>query len=258
MIESHTLASIIEKLDSELPRKIRALKNIEPTLSTMGYVTTLDTHQPLKNQTIEIELERKSKLVGLLFSHPESKLAQEEIIKHLPHFHLRSGNAVDFFCIGYGAFWPPNHHLNTKNVVTIEGVDWLFSEEAFSNVIDELQQESKWEYSGETDLILVSAVKDQSGNTYLDFDNAIVCNLEGMSKDNAFTSVRSFFTGLFKYAKSHSASDPTWGLSDAQGATIAKSALKDAVLSLLPASLKDSYKKAEHYAVRNISLPKNR
>lgn len=74
-----------------------------------------------------------------------------------------------------------------------------------------------------------------------------------MSKDQAFTSVRAFFEGIFRFAKKNSSSNPAWGLSDAASLSVAGSSLKQAVLSLLPSSLKDSYKKAEHYAIRNIA-----
>ncbi len=251
MIESHTVNSIMKRLDKELPRKVNIFKK-EP-IPTMHLMTTLDMSRPTQYQTVEIEEERNSKLVGFLFSHPASKLAKEEIVNHLPHFHLRSGEAVDFFCVGYGAYWPPEHHSDQEAVIKIEGVNWLFSEKAFSEVIDELESLTKWKYSGEVELLLVSAVKEKSGKTSLNFDNAITCNLESMSKDKAFTSVRAFFSSLFNYAKKHSTVDATWGLSDAQGVAVLKSALKEAVLSLLPNNFKESYKKAEHYAVRNLS-----
>lgn len=217
-------------------------------------MTALDINRPTKYQKVRVEENRNSKLIGILFSHPATALAQSEIINHLPHFHVRSGDAVDFFCVGYGAYWPPEHFVDQNPVANIQGVDWLFSDQAFSNVIDELESETRWKYSGETELLLVSAVKERSGRVILDYESAIVCNLEAMARDKAFTSVRAFFTALFRYAKDHSASNSAWGLSDDRGIAVGKSALKEAVLSLLPISLKESYKKAEHYVVRDIAL----
>ncbi len=253
MYDAHSLKSISEKMSSVLPRKI--CYNIkEPVIcSTLGYMTTPDMDLPTKYQTIKIEEENNSKLIGILFSHPKTTLAKSEIIDHLAQFHVRSGEAVDFFCVGYGAYWPPEHFADQRPVVTIEGVDWLFSEQAFSNIIDDLENNSKWLYSGETELILVAAVKKKTGIIEIDYSNAIVCNLEAMSKDKAFTSVRAFFEGLFKYAKKNSRNNPAWGYSDKAGMGIAKSAIKDAILSLLPKNLKENYSKASHYAIRDIS-----
>lgn len=262
MYDAHSLKSITDKVSSVLPRKVVYTKKepIESTemnatigLMTSRLMTTMDMNQPIRYQTVQIKDTRNSKLVGILFAHPKTALAQSEIINHLNHFHVRSGEAADFFCVGYGAYWPEDHYADQSPVVKIEDVDWLFSELAFSKVIDELEEETNWQYSGETELLLISAIRDESGQTVLNYSNAIVCNLEAMAKDGAFSSVRAFFTDIFRYAKKHSASDPAWGLSDNKGITIGRSALKDAVLSLLPKSLKESYKKAEHYAVRDLS-----
>jgi len=213
----------------------------------------MDMNTPTSYQTVEIKEERNSKLVGILFCHPESKMAKEEIIGYLPYFHLRSGEAVDFFCVGYGAYWPKDHYADQKSVVKIKETDWLFSEQAFSDVIDDLELNSQWKYSGETDLILVSAEKSVEGKTQLNFKTAIVCNLEAMEKDKAFSSVRSFFTDLFRSAKKFSDQNEAWALSDAQGVNVAKNTIKGAVLSILPINLRENYKKAEHYAVKNIA-----
>lgn len=251
MLDANSLQSIKEKAHSDLPRKITIIKR-EP-VTTMAYMMVAGKNPPTRYKSVRIEETRNSKLIGILFAHPKSNLAKSEIIGHLNHFHIRSGEAVDFFCAGYGAYWPENHFADQTPVTQIEGINWLFSDEAFCNMIDDLEAETNWQYSGETELLLVSAEKQTSGDIVLNYSDSIVCNLEAMAKDNAFTSVRSFFAGIFSYAKSHSDSNPTWAMSDKSGLAIGKSAIKDAILSLLPSTLKGSYLKAEHYAVRNLS-----
>ena len=251
MFDAHSLQSIKEKISSDLPRKIVRTKR-EPVV-TMQYMLASNKNTPTRYETIRTEEPRDSKLIGILFAHPKSKLAQAEIVHQLNLFHIRSGEAIDFFCVGYGAYWPENHYADQSPVTKIEGVDWLFSDVAFSSVIDELEAETTWQYSGETELLLISAEKQSSGAIKLNYQDTIVCNLEVMTKDNAISSIGSFFTKIFNYAKTHSESDPAWGLSDHSGATVGKSAIKDAILSLLPNNLKESYKKAEHYAVRDLS-----
>lgn len=258
MIESHSLENIKQRLSLEFQEKFyrssdrtylnqRSPGELQNMLGNIPSIDSLGT-----NMNRSVGEESNVKLVGILFSHPASMLAQKEIINNLPHFHLRSGDAIDFFCIGYGASWPPDHFSDQKSVVTIDGTDWMFSEKAFSSVIDELEMESKWRYSGETELLLISA-DNSVGSIFLDFDKAIVCNLEAMAKDKAFSSVRAFFADLFRYAKDNGAASGIWEASDIWGYSIAKTSLKEAVLSLLPMNLKESYNKAKHYAVRNIS-----
>lgn len=196
--------------------------------------------------------QQNSKLIGILFCHPQSRLAKEEILGHLPFFHLRSGGAIDFFCAGYGAYWPPEHHTDQEVAARINAEEWLFSNNAFLQVIKELESESQWRYSGETELLLLPTAPN-SNRTPLRFESAIVCNLEAMSKDEAFTSVRSFFNKIFKYAEDRTATDPTWGFSDSQGLEVAGDLLKSTILSLLPSKVKAAYKQASHYAVRNIA-----
>lgn len=251
MKNAHSLSGIIEKIGSGLPRNIQYLKR-EPEVA-VGYMTTMDINTPTRYQTKIVHEERDSKLVGILLAHPRSILSKSEIIGHLSYFHYRSGEAIDFFCVGYGANWPENHYPDQNSTARIDGVDWFFSERAFSDVINELESKTKWQFSGETELILVPAKKDGNGQTVMDYSFAIVCNLEAMQKDKAFTSVRSFFEGIFRFAKKNSCINKTWGLSDQQGLRVGQSAIKEAVLSLLPRNLKVSYKKAEHYAVRDIS-----
>jgi hypothetical protein len=227
MVEAPSLQSIKDRLSRELPRQI-ILNKREP-VHTIGLMTTFDMNSPVRYQTVRVEETRDSKLVGVLICHPKAPIAKSEIVDQLAYFNERSGEAVDFFCAGYGAYWPPEHFSDQKIVATIQGVDWLFSEKAFSQVIDELESETSWAHSGETELILLTARKTKSGTTEFDFKNAIVCNLEAMAQAKAFTSVRAFFTGIFRYARTHSDSDATWGLSDTAGVKLGKDALKEAV-----------------------------
>lgn len=222
-------------------------------IAKIGFMTADDMNRPTRYQTVQVHETRNSKLVGIQFCHPKSSLAKAEIIGHLSHFHLRSGEAVDFFCVGYGAYWPAEHFADQTPVAKIDGVDWLFSDSAFSSAIDEFEKETNWKYSGETELLLVTARKEGNGSATLDYETAIVCNLEAMAQDKAFSSVRSFFSKIFHFAKSYTQNDPTWGLSDKKGIVVGKSALKDAILSVLPKSLSDAYQRGEHYTIRSLA-----
>lgn len=250
MIEAHSLDGIKNKISSDLPRTIVGTRR-EPVYE-VWYMTTFESRRPTRHQNVRFEELCDSKLVGILLAHPNAPTAQQEIVDHLSHFHLRSGEAVDFFCVGYGAYWPPSHYVDQTVVASIEGTDWYFSETAFSEVIDQLEEETQWSYSGETELILLSAHKGNDGKAELDFGSAIVCNLERMGSDGAFSSIRSFFTQIFRFAKQKTASDPAWSFSDHAGIGIGKSVIKDGILGLLPSSLRQRYRQVEHYAVRDI------
>jgi hypothetical protein len=251
MIEAPSLEAIKRRLKDNLPYEVSVTKR-EPLIE-FGWTTTFGANRPIRYQTVQVSEERNSKLIGILLCHPKTSLAKSEIVDQLAHFNERSGEALDLFCAGYGAYWPPEHHADQKAVTSIRGTEWYFSECAFSKVIDELESETKWKHSGETELILMTARKTSAGEAELDFQSALVCNLEAMLQAKAFTSVRAFFTDIFNYAKTTKQANPTWGFSDNRAINLGRSALKEAVLSLLPKSLSDAYARGEHYAVRSIA-----
>lgn len=251
MHEAASIRSIKERLSSELPREFVVTRR--ELVHEIGFMTPQMTNRTLKYQTVHTTEKRKSKLIGILLCHSQSPLAKSEIIGHLPFFHLRSGEAIDFFCAGYGAYWPLEHHADQKVAARIDDTDWLFSNEAFLQVIEELERDSKWKFSGETELLLIPAVKAADNAISFDYESAIVCNLERMAKDGAFTSVRSFFDEIFRYAKTQSSNDSAWEFSDKKGVEVLGDVLKDFILSLLPEQLRNGYKKASHYAVKNLA-----
>lgn len=251
MYEAASVNSIKERLNSELPRKVVVTRR-EP-VHGIGFMTPHTMNRPLRYKTVHESEERSSKLIGILLCHSQSPLAKSDIIGHLPFFHVRSGEAIDFFCAGYGAYWPPGHHADEVPVARINDENWLFSNEAYLQVIDELERDSKWKYSGETELLLIPVTKTSNDSVSLVYESAIVCNLERMAKDNAFSSVRSFFDSIFQYAKTQSANNAAWEFSDIKGVEVAGGVLKEFILSLVPVSLQNGYKKASHYAVKNIA-----
>lgn len=48
------------------------------------------------------------RMLGFLFARPDLPLARDEIVPSLNYFHHRAGDKIDFFCVGYGWFSPPN------------------------------------------------------------------------------------------------------------------------------------------------------
>ncbi|MFY9622690.1 MAG: hypothetical protein WAM70_01270 [Pyrinomonadaceae bacterium] len=192
------------------------------------------------------------RMVGLLFAPPEARLAREEIIPGLRYFHYRSGDNIDFFCAGYRRYGPDLEP--GEKAVTDDEPPWVFNLWMYEQFRRQIQQLSSWRYSGEADLLLMNANFDEgSRDSSLDFTSAIACDLDRMMKDGAILSVRRFFEDIFQFAETAQMADPTWGFSDEQGLRTAGSALKRVVLSVLPKHLGDDYRRAEHFAIRDIS-----
>ena len=79
-----------------------------------------------------------------------------------------------------------------------------------------------------------------------------------MIKDEAFSSVRSFFTEIFNYAKSDNNLLNTNVFSNREGFKIGKNTLKNIILNTLSPVLKDTYKQVNHYAIRHIKQKPNK
>lgn len=247
---AHSFKSIIDQVSADLPRKVRLTKKEE--IIELGFMRAGDAPRPTRYRSVSVEEDRSTKLIGIIFCHPKSPLAKSEIIDHLQYFHIRAGEPIDFYFMGYGAYWPPEHFPDQTSVVKIDGVEWFFSNNAFVEAIDEVEKELDWKHSGETELILLPAIKNKNGELNLDCSKAVVCNLEIMIKDKAITSVRAFFTEIFRFAKKYTEDNPTWELSDQLGIQVGKTAIKSSILNMLPKALKKSYETGEHFAVRDL------
>lgn len=198
------------------------------------------------------------RMVGLLFARPDLKLAQEEIIPSLKHFHHRSSQNIDLFCAGYGAYWENwiDVYPDQKAITVIEGVTWQFSSNQFIAFQREIESKTKWRYSGGVELLLANAKFDNKTQTpSIDFNSALVCLLDQMKKDGAIVSVPSFFEEIFRFAENASDDNPTWGFSDTQGKNIGSNAIWQAIVSCLPKGLQEKANQAKYLAIRDISLP---
>ncbi|WP_054114115.1 hypothetical protein [Marinagarivorans algicola] len=193
---------------------------------------------------------KKHVLVAILFCNPKTDFCKKEILASLSYLHHRSKHYINIFCCGYGAYWPEHKYPDLEIVTSIDGTDWCYSDSAFVEAIEAFENTTKWKYSGENELLLLD-VNTSTDSDSLNINSAIVCNLERMKLDEAFSSVRSLLEDIIRYASSSNASD-TWRLSDIKGGELAVDFLKDIMLSLLPERLQALYKKAGNYAIKKI------
>lgn len=193
---------------------------------------------------------KKHALVAILFCNPKTEFCQKEILASLSYLHHRSKHHINIFCCGYGAYWPEHKYSDLEIVTSIGGTDWCYSDNAFVEAIEAFENTTKWKYSGENELLLLD-VSTSTDSDSLNINSAIVCNLERMKLDKAFSSVRSLLEDIIRYASSSNASD-AWEFSDRKGGELAVNLLKNTMLSFLPKQLQVSYKKAESYAIKKI------
>jgi hypothetical protein len=150
-------------------------------------------------------------LCCLLFAPPFSKTAKEGVVPRLAYLNYRSGQDVDFYCAGYGGYWHKDDFPDMEFIGDVRYEDgteipWSFSQKVYSSFIDELEQASKWRYSGETELIILNALAP--------FEDRLVLEVERMIKDDAIDRSSDLFESLIQYARSSAGRANAYQFSD--------------------------------------------
>ncbi|ABW19400.1 hypothetical protein [Alkaliphilus oremlandii] len=133
--------------------------------------------------------------VGILIGNAHCNFVKDFILSKIDQYHHRSNHNIDFYFPGYGAYWY-GYYGPQETVCVVDGVEWLHSDKLFCEFIDELEYRSKWEYSGETELILINFI-----NGKLDFSEVMVFWLDRMVRDEIIYSPANFFQRIFNMFK---------------------------------------------------------
>src|SRR4029077_15386683 len=122
----------------------------------------------------------------------------------LDYFNHRSGDNIDFFCVGYDEIFDDTPNKAGEGLTGT----WHFNPARFAESVARLEHETNWTYSGLTDLILLNAVFEPSTSTVsIDFTSAIVCRLEEMIKLGAISSTQNFFEQSVRFTQRHICDD---------------------------------------------------
>ncbi|WP_313755967.1 hypothetical protein [Tissierella sp.] len=198
--------------------------------------------QALKYKDILADIEKSDILndtIGILLARPKSD-AGRSIIDSLPYYHHRSGKNINFYLPGYGAYWH-NAYPDEKHIVTIEGTMWSFSHSMYVKFIEDLEKESKWKYSGESELILLDY-----HNKTLNYSKILVFHLDAMLQDKTISSVNSFFEKLFRCFAQNLTIEQ---FSNRMGSKTLGQVTLSTILEKLPLNLGTLLVKAKHYAI---------
>lgn len=135
------------------------------------------------------------KNIGILFCNPKNKFVKEQIFDNIDQFYYASSEYIDIYLPGYGAYW--NEKYKDKEVAcVVDGVEWYYSANEFRNFINKLQEDSKWIYKGECEVLFFEYI-----NGKLDFKNSISIWLDKAVKDEDIHSVANVFEKIFRLFK---------------------------------------------------------
>jgi hypothetical protein len=188
------------------------------------------------------------RMVGILFAPPHAHLAKDQIIPYFKHYHHRSGNSVDFFCVGYGAHLPPTEF---PDLIKVGDADdpWGFSDEVFNNMRRNILQQTGWRYSGEVDLILVTASVTDDAPPVLDFSTMIVLDLALMIEERAILSVPRLFEDICGFCEANPFEASTSRFSNNRGVTELGALMLETIVDAFPKAGGAAWKRGKHFRV---------
>ena len=181
--------------------------------------------------------------IGILITRPELPTGKS-ILDSLEYFHFRTGNSLNFYLPGYGAYWPNSEYPDGKAVTVINGVNWSFSNQMFVQFILELEKYSKWSYSGESELLLI-----ELKNGILSYKNVMLFHLDNMIRDNVIQSIHLFFEQQFRICANKETMNQ---ISNALGNNKLKQISKEKILENIPLEMGKVFMQQKYFCVKNI------
>lgn len=179
--------------------------------------------------------------IGILLARPKS-VAGKDIVDTLPYYHHRSRQNINFYLPGYGAYWHGIYPDETE-IVKICNIVWSFSNQKYVEFIEELENSSSWEYSGESELLLVEYHSD-----YIDYTNVLCFHLDAMLRDEVIPSINAFFESVFREVNQRKS---VTSISDSSGLRTLRQVTIDSLLEAMPSFLGQTIKKGCHYMVKD-------
>ena len=183
--------------------------------------------------------------IGILITRPDLPIGKT-ILDSLEYFHFRTGKSLNFYLPGYGAYWPKSEYSDGKVVTIIDGVNWSFSNQMFVRFVSELENCSKWSYSGESELLLV-----ELKNGEITFENVIQFWLDNMLRDNVIKSIYSFLEQLFRVCSDKDKIDQ---ISNALGNDKFKQITQEKILEKMPLDMGNIFTQEKYFCVKNMQL----
>jgi hypothetical protein len=145
--------------------------------------------------------------VGLIFGRPTCKIFKEELLPDRKYYHLRSGQNIELFYMGYA---DPDAEF-----VTVRDFDENdFSDESFTSAVSDFENLTNWKYSGQTDVVLLNSFFSPSEKVHLDFSNAFVVQLEDAVESKLIRGGRAFIEEIIRQSRDCDAEDVVGRVSD--------------------------------------------
>lgn len=138
-------------------------------------------------------------IVVLLFVKPTNQDAVD-IIQEFEYIYYNSAEYCSIYAIGYSNDPQKQEDRHYKKVSEIVNTDWYFSDKAFVEFKNYLERRIKWEYSGETEVLILQ--NNPGVKNPLNFSNYVAIDVNKGLREGYIDSFQRFMESLIRSARS--------------------------------------------------------
>lgn len=142
---------------------------------------------------------KNMEIVVFLFVKPTSQDATD-IIQEFEYIHYNSEEYCSVYAIGYSDDPQKKNTSHYKKVAEIIGSDWYFSNKTFVEFKNSLEKRIKWEYSGETEVLILQ--NNPRGRDPLNFSNYVAIDVNKGLREGYIDSFQMFMESLIRSSRS--------------------------------------------------------
>ena len=216
-------------------------------MKPITYITKREFEEVLRKRFEERGRTRYDGFVGLVFAREGNEFVKKHLTPCRMDFHVRSGDHVDFFWVGW-------EHIRLDGPGIMDGNIWNFHSERFESSRHHFEAETSWRFGGGTELVLIAvSYKLNERAPILSLNQAIVCDLEKMVADKTILSVGHFFESIFRHCEDNTSAESLKQFSDKLGAKIAGKSFLHYLISLLSKDLSYTAQQLMNLAIRDVS-----
>ena len=124
---------------------------------------------------------------------------EESIIKEFEYIHYNSGRYCSIYAIGYTNDISKENDRMFRKVDVYTNGEWYFSMKDFAEFKEKLQDRIKWEYSGETEILVLQ--NNPGKPRPLNFSNYAAININKGIREGYIDSFQSFMESLIRSSK---------------------------------------------------------
>ena len=146
----------------------------------------------------ERRIENKE-IVVFLFVKPTTQDAID-IIQEFEYIHYNSAKYCSIYAIGYSDNPEKKTDKYYRKVTEIVDSNWYFSNKAFVDFKNNLERRIKWEYSGETEVLILQ--NNPGSRDPLNFSNYVAIDVNKGLREGYIDSFQRFMESLVRSSRS--------------------------------------------------------